>query len=253
MNATSTNNKATGLYERWQVFSAAVVQGFHVYANWLVGISWRRFVMLSLALIIAANILQDIPPFTWRINEQVLFDEPVNPPEPPAQTAPKSQKQNGKPHISLDKPIHYEISIDDKGVRITPRKPSRATQAASAASAAASAASATAEMEVDPSLPSIAVGLPKGADTEAIRQAIEEAKQSIEESVKDAQEAAEQAAKETQQATQDAVREATRGTRKRTTVIRLGDFLVNLSVLLVLASAVSVACAALTSAWMRPL
>ncbi|MBB4843078.1 putative nucleic acid-binding Zn-ribbon protein [Paucibacter oligotrophus] len=234
MNATTTNHKATSPYERWQAFSAAVVQGFHVYASWLVSISWRRFVILSLALIFAANILQDLPPFTWRINEQVLFDEPVSPPEPPAPMAPKSPKQSGKPHISLDKPIHYEISIDDKGVRITPRKPLSASQAASAASMPASAASAPGEMELDPSLPSITVGLPKDADTEKIRQAIEEAQQSIEESVKDAREAAEQASQDAK----DAVREATRSARKRTTVVRLGDFLPNLAVLLVLASAV---------------
>lgn len=218
------------IYARWQSFAKAVVAGFHVYASWLVSISWRRFVVLSLALIIAANILQDLPPFTWRINEQVLFDEPVSPPERPEPPAPPSSSKPIKPVSKLDKPIHFEISIDDKGVRITPRK---GAAPAAAASAGASAASGN-EGEMDDSMPGVRIALPQGANTEEIRGAIEEAQQSIEESVKDAREAAQQAAREAK----DAVREATRSTRKRTTVISLGDFLSNLSVLLVLTSAI---------------
>ena len=57
--------------ERWQRFSAAVVRYFHIYAGWLVGISWKRFVLLSLALLIGVNVLKNLPPFTWRISEQV--------------------------------------------------------------------------------------------------------------------------------------------------------------------------------------
>ena len=38
--------------QRWQRFSAASVRGFHSYANWLVGISWKRFVVLSVLLLL---------------------------------------------------------------------------------------------------------------------------------------------------------------------------------------------------------
>ena len=33
--------------ERWQRLSAGLLRTFHSYANWLVGISWRRFIVLS--------------------------------------------------------------------------------------------------------------------------------------------------------------------------------------------------------------
>ena len=34
--------------QRRERFAAACVRGFHRYANWLIGISWRRFILLSL-------------------------------------------------------------------------------------------------------------------------------------------------------------------------------------------------------------
>ena len=57
--------------QRWQRLSEAAVRAFHRYANWLVGISWRKFFVLGLLLIILANILQSLPPFTWRITETI--------------------------------------------------------------------------------------------------------------------------------------------------------------------------------------
>ena len=50
---------------RRQRFSAACVRAFHVYANWLSGISWRRFIVLAILLMIGSGVLQTIPPFSW--------------------------------------------------------------------------------------------------------------------------------------------------------------------------------------------
>src|SRR6478736_3461916 len=96
------------LYHRWQRFSSAMVRGFHVYANWLVSISWKRFILLSLALLIGTAILQDLQPFTWRISEHVETDSPSRPARPAKPAKP------AEPVISLDKPIHYEVTIDDR-------------------------------------------------------------------------------------------------------------------------------------------
>src|SRR6218665_1815519 len=100
------------LSHRWQRISSAVVRAFHVYANWLVGISWKRFIMLSLALLIGANILQDLPPFTWRITQHTEY-EPPEPAEPaePAVRAEKPEKaekaaRTPKPHIRHHHPHH---------------------------------------------------------------------------------------------------------------------------------------------------
>jgi signal transduction histidine kinase len=203
------------VYQRWQRFSAAAVLAFHGYANWLVGISWRKFVLLSVALIVGANILQDLPPFTWRVSEMVETVEPAAPPrEPKAPKPPKAAK-------SADKPIKYEVTIDERGVRIHP--------ADAAASGAASAASAASNSE----LPSISIDLPKNARTEEIRQAINEARDAVEAAARDAAESARQADADAREA-----KAAARTPGRRTTVIRLGDFLVNLAVFIVLSSAV---------------
>ena len=48
MNPTPASPNSAALWQaRWQRFSSAAVRSFHVYANWLVGISWRRFIVLA--------------------------------------------------------------------------------------------------------------------------------------------------------------------------------------------------------------
>jgi hypothetical protein len=49
----------------WTQRFAPVTQGFHAYARWLVGISWKKFFLLALPLMICASILQSLPPFAW--------------------------------------------------------------------------------------------------------------------------------------------------------------------------------------------
>ncbi|MBW8891676.1 MAG: hypothetical protein JF617_05790, partial [Burkholderiales bacterium] len=179
--------------ERWQRFSATVVRYFHIYAGWLVGISWKRFVLLSLALLIGVNVLKNLPPFTWRISEQVeehdhgaaarrqakLEAEAKK----AADQARKSAEKNGS--SDGDKGIHYEVKIDEQGVRIQPVP--RAASAASAADGEEQAESSEA--------PTIAIDFPKSARPEDIRAAIDQAKDKLSqlkqqaESVKDAQNA----------------------------------------------------------------
>ena len=93
---------------RWERFSAACVHGFHAYANWLVGISWKRFFVLSVLLMVAIAILHDLPPFTWRVSETVEHVIP-RPPKAP------------KPAVASDEPVHYDVTIDKNGIRIRPR------------------------------------------------------------------------------------------------------------------------------------
>src|SRR5205823_615707 len=44
-------------------------RAFRRYAAWLVAISWKRFILLSVLLLIIAGVASEIPPFTWRIME----------------------------------------------------------------------------------------------------------------------------------------------------------------------------------------
>ncbi|MBK6863754.1 MAG: histidine kinase [Ideonella sp.] len=151
---------------RLQRFGAAAVRAYHAYATWLVGISWKRFFLFAILLLVFVGIVHDMPPFTWKVSETVEVVKP----RPP------------KKAIAVDKPVHYSVTIDENGIRIRP---------ADAASAPASAASAPSG-----GLPSISIDLPPGSQTDEIRRAVEEAREALEEAANDAREAAAEAAAE---------------------------------------------------------
>jgi len=231
MNAAAT---PPSLYSRWQAFAAATLRGFHAYASWLVSLSWKRFVLLSVLLLIGANVLEKLPPFTWRITEEVEEVAPrrkSTPPKPPkipkAMKAPTAEPAPAAEPASAARTdpasIHYEVSIDERGVRIIPRSAAAVRAAASAASGAGS--------DVDPNLPAIDIKLPPAVKPEQVREAAEEAKQAIEEAARNAQEAMQEAADQAARDAQD------HEPQVRVRVVRLGDFLNNLAVFLVIGSA----------------
>jgi len=219
----------------WQRISAAGVRGFHAYASWLVSISWKRFFLLAILLIIASAILQNFPPFSWKISEHVV--------EPEHRVAKKAEKGT----VAIDSKDGYEIKIDDNGVHIGPRSPAAAASAASAAGAASAAsAAATPAIPIPPEppeppvIPKIDISLPKGADSADIKEAVAEAKEQIEEAIADAKQAredAKQAREDAKQARQDALDEA-RSARPRVVSVRLGDYLVQTALLFILASVI---------------
>ena len=110
--------------QRWQRLVNASIIGFHRYATWLVSISWKRFFVLALLLFITAGILESLPPFSWRITE-TIEEVASNRPHPPR--APTPPKTPSEPVIKIEKPAPgaktegVDISIDERGVRITPR------------------------------------------------------------------------------------------------------------------------------------
>ena len=194
---------------RGRAIAAAAAQGFRAYANWLVGISWKRFVLLALLLMVASGLLQQLPPFSWHVAEQ--------PPTVPQKTAlPGRQGKDG-----------VEISIDDRGVRVRAH-PRAAGSAASAAAAPASAASAASGLEIR--LPS---GLSPEA-REAVRDAVQEAKQSIQEALDEHQ--ADTADKPGPDAAATAAADPPETVVQRTRRARWGDFLTNLAAFWVVAS-----------------
>jgi hypothetical protein len=69
---------------RWSARLAPLVRAFHTYATWLVSISWKRFFLLSVLLMIIAGILSQIPPFTWTISERRSRQSHRNRPRRPA-------------------------------------------------------------------------------------------------------------------------------------------------------------------------
>ena len=264
-----TPSPSTVWLKRGDRLRQRVMRGFHRYASWLVGISWRRFAVLSLLLIILANLLQELPPFSWNVTETI-----INPPQPAAPAKPASPAQAPEAAappaparvIRIERPgagasaaTGVDISIDERGIRITPKPTAPAAsqvgatapRAASAAALAASAATGTDEVRI---------ALPPGL-REDVREAIRDAMTTLEGVVRDATEAqrdavqaaeearieAEAAAREAREEAEAALREAreelkaARGEKQtilRTRRIQWGDFLVDLALLWVLASAI---------------
>ena len=249
MNAPTSN---TALWhERWLRFSAAALRAFHIYANWLLSISWRRFIVLALLLLVVVGILHDLPPFTWTVTEH--FDEdrarpakaprpareprpdkapqtPVAPPAAPASAAPQPPKATSPIQIERGKSSEgVDISIGKDGIRIT----SKARPPGPAASALEHG---------------IRIDLPPGVVNEqAVREAVEEARREIEGAIREAREAAEQAGRDAAEAQHDAEvalqelsRAEERQTRRtsRTTRFGIGDFLMQFAFLWVVASAI---------------
>lgn len=219
--------------ERWHAFSAASVRAFHAYANWLVGISWRRFIVLAVLLLAIVGIVHDMPPFTWTLTERVEDDLPPPIMVPPR--APVAPKAPAEPRVRIESPKAGEgvaIDIGRDGIRITPRKP------AAAASAPEAAASVSEH--------GITIKLPPGVAGDAVREAVAQARTEIEAAIREAREEAEAAARDAEEARRDAeeaiaeAKGAERKIRSRTRVTRIGigDFMMQLAIIWVFGSAI---------------
>jgi signal transduction histidine kinase len=266
MNATAAPSPGPGPWRaRWQRFSAGALRAFHAYANWLVGISWKRFIMLSLLLLIFVGIVHDMPPFTWTVTQESADTRPrvvriPAPPAPPAASGDAGTSQpaaNGgqsqEPRVVIEAPrkgVEVEISIGRDGVRIGPRAEGVA-KAASAAEGAASQAQQLADraaQQAEGARSALRITLPPGtADT--VREALEEARREIEAAAEEARREAAEAGREAERAREqadEARREAEAlvaelegppRMRKVTTRYGIGDALMQFTVLWIIASA----------------
>jgi hypothetical protein len=219
MNA-STSPTTTG----WQRFASASVRTFHAYGNWLVSISWTRFFLLALLLLIATGILRDSLP-TWTTTEVIegeAASAPVPPKPPKPAKTPSIRIETAEPAASAPSRGGVSISIDERGVRITPTP---ATPAAPAASGAASAPSAGVEIR-----------LPAGVTSREVLDAVAEAKRELESAIEEARIEAEVARNEAE------VAAGTKAQAGRTRTIThswgLGPGLMNLAFAFIVASAI---------------
>ena len=219
---------------RWQRFTAASLKAFHAYAGWLVSITWWRFAFLAILLLIVSAILQKLPPFSWKTTEVLTVHPEPSTPEPPAPPdAPKAPKPARDAKIRIETPKDgkdgVSITIDERGVRIFPRK-AGTEPAASAPALAASAGSAGAAGSAAPDAsaaadkPLVEINLPPGATSESVRKAVEEARKEIVEAIEEAKQEAE------------AARDEAAGPQVRVTTTRFGDFLPDLAFFWIIAS-----------------
>ena len=247
----------------WTERLAPLVHAFHRYANWLVSISWKRFFLLALLLLIAAGILKNLPPFSSTISEQIETREPkvVVPerPKPPQPPTPPSTPPAGTPQeplIKIERPKgksgsgtgDVEITIGSHGIRITPRAAPKAASAVEAAASAGVAADRAIAHAADAGASAVLFGrriaLPPGATTDAVREAVEQAKREIQDAIEQAREEADQARSDADQARRDAdeaiaeIASEAGSTRTRITRISMGDSLPELAFLWILGSMV---------------
>ena len=182
----------------WHAFTAGALRTYHVYGNWLVSISWKRFILYAILLLIATAILQRVPPFSYTIGS-VAHDIPdvvVMPPHPPTPPTPAHGPGAREPAVKIEKKDSQGrdvvISIDRDGVRITPNL--RGMAGASTPAAAASESSGASAPAGSASLPqanfdgSVEIKLPPGADSKEVREAVEEARQAVIEAIRESKE-----------------------------------------------------------------
>lgn len=221
---------------RWQRLARALVSAFQAYGAWLAGISWLRFIILALLLLIGANVVQNIPPFSWKVTETVTVPaprpvaRPKPPAPPPAASAPRVVIEREASPAGRD---GVSISIDEHGVRIL--KVPAAAGAASAASSVTEVVPPRATVQIHAGDQDVRIALPPGADSEAVREAVDEARAAIVEAIHDAKEAA-HAAEEIRASEAQEVADQEAGLQIHE--VRLGDFLPDLALFWAVASAI---------------
>ena len=225
--------------ERWQRFSASAVRYFHAYAGWLVGISWKRFVLLAAALLVGANVLKNLPPFTWRVSQQVEEIDSGGALRRQTKAVEQAQKAVEQAKRAAAK-VPYELKIDERGVHL---RPVPAASGASAAQAASEPASEAASEAASAAAPAIEIEFPKSAKPEDISAALDKAKDKLKqlnqeaEALSQKQELLAEAERALDEIAANIERDADQP-RRRVTTVRLGDSLLDLCLLWIMASAV---------------
>ncbi len=199
----------------WQTLKAEAVRLFHAYGNWLVSITWIRFALLSVLLLIGSMVLSDIARPASGDSEEVTIT-PGNT-QAPAAPVPPAAPHKPAPAAQIDKNTgddrELTISIDKNGVRIVPRAAAAAASAASAGAAASNAASTPASTSgaVNIGDEGVEIKLPPGANSEAVRDAVNEARSAVIEAIREsARESADHAKEAAEEA--KAVAESNRAT-----------------------------------------
>ncbi|MBV9190524.1 MAG: hypothetical protein JOZ85_08575, partial [Betaproteobacteria bacterium] len=251
----------------------SIAAAYRRYGEWLVSISWKRFVVLSILLLIVSGILSNIPPFSWDIATRTSRvpssrNVDINIDENGVRIKPK-KKNSTAPEITIDESgVHIkrktdgsspqEIIVDEKGVRMRRNEP----PAAPTPPAPPAAPSSPDSESFSDSIHREVIDPIKRDIAEMRRQAQEnaaEAKRGAEQARRDAEQArrdAEQARRDAEQARHDAMareadaRELASDIRRevidslsdlsneeRVVHTRLGDFLPQLAFLWIMLSA----------------
>ena len=236
-------------------FGAGMAALYRRYAEWLVSITWKRFFVLSVLLLIVAGILSNLPPFSWDIATKTTHvpssrNVDITVDEHGVRIKPKS-KRSQAPEVIIDehgvqirrkadvnKPSR-EIIIDEHGVQMRPgpKAPTPPTPPPSLPSPKPSAAQSSLADDIrreviEPLRREIAEVQREAA--EETRQDADQAKQNARQTQRDAEEMRHDA-DDMRREVMDALSQL--GTQERVVHIQLGDYLPQVAFLFILLSA----------------
>ena len=172
-------------------FGAGMAVMYRRYAEWLVSISWKRFIVLSILLMIVAGVASNLPPFNWDIATRTV---PVKEKSKPAKAARGDVDVSISPHgITIqrkgDAQPGKEINLDQYTEQIQ-RSIDAAAKAAEAAAQAAVEASRRAAEDAKRGTDQAR------RDAEQARRDAEQAKRDVEAAKRDAEQAKNDVTKE---------------------------------------------------------
>jgi len=124
----------------WERFSRATASGFQRYAQWLVSITWKKFLLLSVLLLIGSGILAEIPPFSFKFT--ISADDAGTKP-----SKKESKEKAAKLKALKEKYGDVDIKVDETGIHVT-RK--RVTKTPESKSEPAAGASRTSSGSIEP-------------------------------------------------------------------------------------------------------
>jgi hypothetical protein len=210
----------------WERFSRATASGFQRYAQWLVTITWKKFFLLSLLLLIGSAILAEIPPFSFKFT--ISSDDAGTKP-----TKKELKERAAKLKALKEKYGDVDIKIDETGVHVT-RKRVTKTPESEPAAGADPALPAPPAPPAPPTGPSsqaapihlvalgpaaVAVKIPADVADE-VRAAVDEVREEIRDAI------------------EEEIASSIAGERPRVRTVRIGSFLPQLAMLLIVASIV---------------
>ena len=124
-------------------FGSGTAALYRRYAEWLVSISWKRFIVLSILFMIAMGVLSDLPPFSWDL-------------------VPAKMEATGPLHSSSG---GTDVTVDDHGVQIRRNADPATDHSASADNGIACGSACAGLLDVSKAVGGPATAAPSGTAT----------------------------------------------------------------------------------------
>jgi signal transduction histidine kinase len=220
----------------WERFSRSTASGFRRYAEWLVTITWKKFFLLSLLLLIGMAILSEIPPFSLKFT---IHSEDSSPKVKKKETKEQKEARAAKLKELKEKYGNVDIKIDESGIHITRKREPKAAKPEAKEDKQEKKAPEP-PVAPDPAVPStppkpsssfvptsFAAFVPAQVSVQVPQEVSEEVRKALEET-----------RDEIRDAIEDEIESALEGEMRRVRTIRIGSFLPQLALLLIITSMV---------------